>query len=76
MITVVEQSTAERNNEIEMLFEEIKPLLDNGYSFKLALQEIGRIKENHNISVRNGWLKHLIDYAKTQGYDYNKCKQR
>ena len=48
-----------------------KPLLDEGYSFNKALTEItGRSVTNY----RCGWFKDLIDYAKTQGYDYHEYK--
>ena len=36
MITVVTQTTAERNQETRELFNAIKPLLDDGYSYHSA----------------------------------------
>ena len=71
MITVIQKTTAERKQETIALFEKIKPLLDEGYSFNKALTE------TTDLSVTNyrcGWFKDLIDYAKTQGYDYHEYK--
>lgn len=69
-ITVIQQTTAERNKETRELFERIKPLIDDGYSFRQALIKLGYRVSN----TRNGWYKDLVDYAQTQGYDHNEYK--
>ena len=70
MITIVEQTTAERKNETKDLFEQIKPYLDEGFSYKSALVKIGRISRGTNLNTRKGWYKHLIDYGNSMGYVY------
>ena len=54
MITIVEQTTAERKNETKDLFEQIKPYLDEGFSYKSALVKIGRISRGTNLNIRKG----------------------
>lgn len=71
MIKVIQQSTAERKQETIELFQKIKPLLDKGYSFTKA---ITKVTDLNVTNYRNGWFKDLIDYAKTQGYDYHEYK--
>ena len=71
MIRVIQQSTEERKAETIQLFEKIKPLLDKGYSFNKALSEVTDLSVTN---YRCGWFKDLIDYAKTQGYDYHEYK--
>lgn len=74
MITVVETSSEERKEEARLLFEEIKPFLDNGCSFKQALVKIGKMASMGHGRYNYGWMRDLIDYAKTQGYNYNRYK--
>jgi len=69
-IRVIQQSTAERNAETKRLFDRIKPLIDEGYSFRQALIKLGYRVSN----TRNGWYKDLVAYAQTQGYDHNEYK--
>ena len=69
MINVISQSTAERKAETVALFEACKPYLDRGMSLRKAVYESsGRRVSN----VTNGWFRELIDYAKTQGYEYQR----
>ena len=70
MIRVIETTTAERKAETIALFEKIKPYLNQGYSFKKALEK----ETDLSINFKNGWFKDLINYAKTQGYDYHDYK--
>lgn len=72
MIEIIQQSTDERKKETMKLFQEVKPLLDEGYSFTGALKKLGYPVYNY----KSGWFKHLKDYALTQGYDYNKMRGR
>jgi len=71
-IRVIQQSTNDRQKETINLFHEIKPYLDEGYSFTRALKICGHTVYNY----KSGWFKHLIDYARTQGYDYNTMRGR
>lgn len=72
MIKVIETSTAERKQEIIDLFTQIKPYLDEGYSFGKALMKVGRITRNGGLNPSRGWFRELIDYAKTEGYEYRR----
>lgn len=72
MITIIEQSTSERNQETRELFESIRPLLDKGYSYMTACVKVGRVSN----STRNGqygfrWFRDLKEYGAEQGYPYN-----
>lgn len=71
MIRVITQTTQERREETIQLFNQIRPLLDKGYSFNKALTEVTDLSVTN---YRNGWFKDLIEYAKTQGYDYHEYK--
>ena len=70
MITVVEQSTSEREQEIKKLFERIKPYLDEGHSYRNALIMIGHISRNISLDRFHGWYKELTEYGASQGYPF------
>ena len=70
MITIVEQTTAERNEETKKLFESIKPYLDDGFNYRRALILVGRIGKNTKLNKRTGWFRDLTEYGGSQGYDY------
>ena len=72
-ITVVSQSTSERRDEAKQLFEQIKPLLDEGYSYMSACVLIGRCK-NHlkHQYYKYGWFKDLKEHGEAMGYPYSK----
>ena len=72
-ITVIEQTTAERKAETRKIFQEIQPYLDKGYSFGKALKKAKGIEINNR---KNGWVRDLIEYSRTQGYDYYEYKWR
>lgn len=73
MITVIETTTSERKQEIINLFNEIKPYLDNGYSYMNALITIGKISPKVRNSAYNyGWYKEVVKYGESQGYPYIK----
>ena len=73
MITVIEQSTDERKQETQELFEQIRPLLDKGYSYMTACVMVGRCKDNlKNNYYTNGWFHDLKEFGKSQGYPYAK----
>ena len=70
MITVVCQSTSERQKETEELFQEIKPYLDEGFTYNQSLVKVGKITANTHLNIKTGWFRHLVEYGKSQGYDY------
>lgn len=70
MITIIEQTTSEREQETRELFESIRPYLDKGYNYRRALILIGRISENTKLNNRNGWFRDLTQYGASRGYDY------
>ena len=70
MITVIEQSTQEREQEIIDIFNQIKPLLDEGHSYASALNTI-----DPSLS-RSRLCKKIKDYGKSQGYPQNNFSRR
>lgn len=72
MITIVEQSTSDRKQETQELFNKVKPFLDEGYCYRESLIQVGRITRNSHLNARRGWFRSLIDYGAVFGYDYRK----
>ena len=71
MIKVIETSTAERKQETIELFNEIKPYLDDGYSYTSALEKVGRITSKaKGYYYCQAWFKDLKEYGESQGYYY------
>ena len=66
-ITVITQSTRERDEETKQLFQDCIPYLEQGYSLHQAVRTIKGIT-HHSISQR-AWYKDLKKYAASQGYD-------
>ena len=64
---VVCQSTKEREQEIIDLFNKAKPYLDDGCSYRLALQKVLGKKPTCSFSNR-GWYKEFVEYADAHGY--------
>ena len=64
---VISQSTKEREQEIIDLFNKAKPYLDDGCSYRLALQKVLGKKPTCNFSNR-GWYKEFMRYADAHGY--------
>ena len=62
---VIEMTTAEREQEIVDLFNEIKPLLDKGCTYNKALR---RVKNLSSLNTNNAWYKNVIKYGESQGY--------
>ena len=72
-ITVIEQSTSERNEETVNLWETIRPLLDKGYSYMGACIHIGKVPPNtRNSYYKKQWFRDLREYGESMGYDYQK----
>ena len=64
-IRIVEQSTAEREQETRELFEKIRPLLDNGCTYNKALRHVRGLR---SLNTKNGWYKDVIAYGERMGY--------
>ena len=64
---VISQSTKEREQEIVDLFNKAKSYLDDGCSYRLALQKVLGSKPNDSFSNR-GWYKDFVEYADAHGY--------
>ena len=74
VIRIISQTTKEREDETIELFNKVKPLLDKGYSYSLAVRSIKNIK---NIHVSNySWFKDLVKYGTSQGYKYTDYQRR
>ena len=73
-ITVISQTTAERNEETRQLFNSIRPYLDKGYSYRSALNQIGKIRNMSGGYYTQSWFRELIEYGETQGYPYHMHK--
>ena len=69
-ITVISQTTAERRQETIDLFNEIKPYLDDGYSYTSALIKIGRTQKKNRV-YQQAWFRELKEYGESQGYPYS-----
>lgn len=69
MIKVITQTTAERQEETENLFNQIRPLLDDGYSYTSALKKIGKLKVKNRV-YQQAWFRDLKEHGKKMGYPY------
>lgn len=67
MVKVISQTTAERNRETQELFEKIRPLLDEGYSYRQAVIKVKDISSTSNV-VKYAWFRDVVEYGKKQGY--------
>lgn len=64
---VISQSTKEREQETIDLFNKAKPYLDDGCSYRLALQKVLGKKPTCSFGgVR--WYKEFVEYADAHGY--------
>lgn len=68
-ITIVSQSTSERNMETMELFNQIKPLLDEGMIYAKAVKIVKGLPEVYSLTGRR-WYRDLISYGESQGYPY------
>ena len=64
---VISQSTKEREQETIDLFNKTKPYLDDGCSYRLALQKVLGKKPTCSFSERR-WYKDFVEYADAHGY--------
>ena len=68
MITVIEQTTNETNQETRELYEACKPLLDRGATLYEAVRTIKRIHGSSNFG-NQAWYRRFRDYAIENGYE-------
>ena len=66
-IKVISQSTKEREQETIDLFNKTKPYLDDGFSYRSALQKVLGKEPNSNFS-HFSWYKEFMEYADAHGY--------
>lgn len=64
---VICQSTKEREQETIDLFNKAKPYLDDGCSYRLALQKVLGKKPTCSFSDTS-WYKEFVEYADAHGY--------
>ena len=64
---VICQSTKEREQETIDLFNKAKPYLDDGFSYRLALQKVLGKKPTCSFGGAS-WYKEFVDYADAHGY--------
>ena len=64
---VICQSTKEREQETINLFNKAKPYLDDGCSYRLALQKVLGKKPSSSFGGAS-WYKEFVEYADAHGY--------
>ena len=64
---VISLSTKEREQETIDLFNKAKPYLDDGCSYRSALQKLLGKKPSNSFGSAS-WYKEFIDYADAHGY--------
>ena len=64
---VICQSTKEREQETIDLFNKTKPYLDEGFSYRSALQKVLGKKPTCSFGGAS-WYKEFMDYADAHGY--------
>ena len=65
-IKVISQNTSERKEETKQLFEQCRPLMDQGYTLGKAVQKVLNINHLGFYGLR--WYKDLREYTESQGY--------
>ena len=64
---VISQSTKEREQETIDLFNKAKPYLDDGFSYRSALQKVLGKKQTYSFGNAR-WYKEFVEYADAHGY--------
>ena len=72
---VISQSTKEREQETIDLFNKAKPYLDDGFSYRSALQKVLGKKPTCSFSNR-GWYKEFMKYADAHGYSKSEYRYK
>ena len=60
----------QENGQIDFtqkLFEQVKPLLEKGFSYSGAVRKLKGLPKNHNFA-NMAWYKELLEYGESQGY--------
>ena len=65
---IVERSSQDIDNETKKLFEDCKPLLDEGMGFYSAIRQVKGLRTSSNFG-NSSWYKRFKAYAKSQGYE-------
>lgn len=65
-IRVIETTTAERKQQTQDLFEQCRPLMDDGLTLGKAVRQVTGLQHTAYYSRR--WYKELKKYAESQGY--------
>lgn len=63
---IIERNTAEREEDIKKLFEECKPLLEEGLSLRKAVM---KIKGKESVNTRLAWYRELKQMTIDEGFD-------
>lgn len=66
-IKVISQSTKEREQETIDLFNQAKPYLDDGFSYRSALIKALGLNPNSRFNTMR-WYRDFIEYADARGY--------
>ena len=66
-LNVIQMTTEDRLNETKKLFEQVKPLLEKGFSYSGAVRKLKGLPKNHNFA-NMAWYKELLEYGESQGY--------
>lgn len=61
---IIERNTAERKEDIKELFEECRPLLEEGLSLRKAVM---KIKDKESVNTRLAWYRELKQMAIEEG---------
>ena len=72
---VISQSTKEREQETIDLFNKAKPYLDDGFSYRSALQKVLGKKPTCSFGGAS-WYKEFVDYADAHGYSKEKYRYK
>lgn len=67
-MNVICQSTCEREKETRDLFNQIRPLLDEGYGYRGAVLRVKGIMDKRYPLANLGWYKDVVAYGDSVGY--------
>ena len=65
-IKIIEQTTAERNQETQELWKQVEPLLQKGYPLTKAVAIVKNL--NHFGFQNRAWYKEVREIALSKGY--------
>lgn len=67
MMTIIERTSKDLQDETIELFNECKPLIDEGYSMTHAIRTVKNLRPGNGFTD-TAWYKRFKEYAATQGY--------